>query len=361
MIAIVQVPSPASAHSADTDRQAGVWHFVDEPDLRGPSRYWQETGNGGWHDGEPFQFTYGIGNDDEPDNWAVWNMGHRHGRQPVWVWIPQPSNHADRVEATVLYRIYKNGKLLDTKRVDQKRHKGWYRLGTWWFRGADVRVEVYDNETTEHYNRNDRAASRIGVDAVAMRCFWNCGDTSEWDDLPARVPYPHPERCQPAVYDVWGMEKGQCTSYVAFRLHEDGIPFRNSFEIHPYFPLDGPHVGKFGEASEWIYQQWRGSRSLNGTTVRFYNKYWSDLDGQAYRIKVNDTPAAGAVAYWAFATTGHVGYVESVTNNGFIMSDMNGELSQRCTIVLDITVRRNSEWTDKTRKWPDAFIHFERI
>ena len=161
---------------ADEDQQDTYWHYIDDPRLEGPSKWWWPGTSGGW-DGD-YHFTYGIGGDHARDNYAVWEMGHRHGKQTIYIWVPKsPAT----VGATVLYRIYENDVLLTSVQVDQEadENKGWNRLGAWDFNGAEVRVEIWDNETRERYDRNNPTDSRIGIDTVAMRCWSRCWDDSE--------------------------------------------------------------------------------------------------------------------------------------------------------------------------------------
>ena len=73
--------------------------------------------------------------------------------------------------------------------------------------------------------------------------------------------------------DDWGFYKCECTSYVAFKLNEAGIPFRNHYK--------GVH---WGYASNW-------KSAAEGAGVPTYN-----------------SPKPGDVAWWS----GHVAYVERV-------------------------------------------------
>ena len=73
--------------------------------------------------------------------------------------------------------------------------------------------------------------------------------------------------------DDWGFYKCECTSYVAFKLNEDGISFHNHYK--------GVHWGDAGN--------WKSAANSVG-------------------MPVYDSPEPGDVAWWS----GHVAYVERV-------------------------------------------------
>jgi surface antigen len=136
-------------------------------------------------------------------------------------------------------------------------------------------------------------------------------------------PYPHPPACTnggACVADTWAFYRGQCTSWVAYRLNQLGrIAFTNSYG----------GKGRWGNAVDWARQ----ARKLG--------------------ITVNTTPAAGAIAWYAStrpAPDGHVAYVEKVSSaTSFVMSEMNYD-------------GKNGFWvhtiTTATGDWPTEFIHF---
>ena len=165
----------ASAHEGEAQNDS--WVRVD-PQLKGPSTGWTtRTHNNAI--GDDYAWTYGYGDEKTRDNWAVWDMGHKHGRQHVYTYIPRlPANHSEDIQATVTYRIYRNGSLMTTRTIDQGVSRGWVSLGTWSFRGAHVRIEAWDNETSEDYRTDgETAASRFAVDAASMRCVSECAST----------------------------------------------------------------------------------------------------------------------------------------------------------------------------------------
>jgi surface antigen len=136
-------------------------------------------------------------------------------------------------------------------------------------------------------------------------------------------PYPHPPACTnggACVADKWAFYRGQCTSWVAYRLNLlNKIAFTNSYGGR----------GRWGDAVNW------GPRA------------------RKLKITVNGTPAAGAVAWYGptkAAPDGHVAYVEKVNSaTSFVMSELNYDSD-------------NGFWvhtiTKATGDWPTGFIHF---
>jgi surface antigen len=136
-------------------------------------------------------------------------------------------------------------------------------------------------------------------------------------------PYPHPPACThrgKCVADKWAFYRGQCTSWVAYRLNErSGISFSNYYLAK----------GRWGDAVHWEKQ----ARRL--------------------KITVNTTPSVGAIAWYAAtkpAPDGHVAYIEAVhSRTSFVMSEMNYDAD-------------NGFWvhtiTRATGDWPTEFIHF---
>ncbi|SGO70005.1 Soluble lytic murein transglycosylase precursor [Mycobacterium tuberculosis] len=93
--------------------------------------------------------------------------------------------------------------------------------------------------------------------------------------------------------DRWGFYIRQCTSFVAWRLNEAGIPFHNTMK-----------GGRFGNAENWA----DNARRLGYT--------------------VNNKPAVGAVAQWnagAFGHSGygHVAYVTAVDGSKITIEEYN--------------------------------------
>lgn len=138
-------------------------------------------------------------------------------------------------------------------------------------------------------------------------------------------PYPHPPACTnggKCVADKWSFYRGQCTSWVAYRLNQRaGVAFTNQYGGQ----------GRWGDAVRW------GPKA------------------KKLGIKVNTTPTVGAIAWYSAtkpAPDGHVAYVEKVNSpTSFVMSEMNYDAD-------------NGFWVHTIRKstgdWPTEFIHFTR-
>ena len=127
-------------------------------------------------------------------------------------------------------------------------------------------------------------------------------------------PYPYASQCTAGgacQVDQWNFYKGQCTSWVAYRLDElvPGLGFSNSYR--------GQH---WGNASNWGYAAQR---------LGLYNH----------------TPARGAVAWYS---RGHVAYVEQVNSpTSVVISEMNIDYKNGFR-VRTITTAVG---------WPTGFIH----
>jgi surface antigen len=135
-------------------------------------------------------------------------------------------------------------------------------------------------------------------------------------------PYPHPPACTDGGAcdpDAWAFYRGQCTSWVAYRLNQlNGVAFTNSYG----------GKGQWGNALNWAPQ----ARSL--------------------KISVTATPAVGSIAWYGGtkgAPDGHVAYVEKVNSpTSIVMSEMNYDSD-------------NGFWVHTIAKatgdWPADFIH----
>ena len=362
LLAALLPPPPPVVATDQTQNDQRLWKINDEPHLAGEQAYWlrgEWPGTSGAWEGD-YVYTYGAGGSASPENWAVWDMGSRWGRQEVLVYIPKAP--AD-VRATVRYRIYANSDLLTNVDISQSQHKGWRRLGTYDFNGADVKIRVQDNETAEHHGKVGLNSSRIGIDAVAMRCIERCHDRTNkiemtvWERVAlllsslAKVVgepvtpvtylngYPYEEfNCRFPPSDEWRMLQGQCTSYVAWRLDIAGVDFHN-FEFNnnrpsllPYRPFQGGRI----ELRAWSHaRHWAEAARLIGITT-------------------DNNPVPGSVAQWGVSLSpyGHVAYVHAVKEDGtIVLHEMN--YGNKCLI-------QERELRPTDAGWPDTFIHFER-
>ena len=108
----------------------------------------------------------------------------------------------------------------------------------------------------------------------------NCatGDTGAIKD-------DYPYRGQSTGADPWNFIKGNCTSFAAWRVNNRlGVPFNNYYK--------GPR---------WSHA-----------------KYWDDR-ARDVGIRVDHTPAVGAVAQWNSGTYGHVAWVARINTNGTVL------------------------------------------
>ncbi|WP_229751904.1 CHAP domain-containing protein [Marinithermofilum abyssi] len=101
----------------------------------------------------------------------------------------------------------------------------------------------------------------------------------------AFTAYPYKNASTSGV-DAWGFYNRQCTSYVAWRLNDVGIPFHNRMK-----------GGHFSNATNW------------------------DDNAKRLGIRMDQTPEPGAVAQWdagefRHSRFGHVAYVAEVLNEG---------------------------------------------
>lgn len=381
---LITAAVPVFGHSGS---QQTKWDYHDDPvHVKLSGRFFIGKGtSGGW--GKDYEYTYGIGNSSAPDQKTVWDFGHRHGKQLIFVYVPKAP--AD-VRATVTYRIYKNNTLLESVDVNQQDNKGWVRLGSWQFNGASARIEQWDNETREHYDPNNKAESRIGLDAVATRCVRDCGNDSEpigsiyptrdeyiasldntskgngfLCDLPVGYHPSHTglikwdafEYKGVGMVDPWSFYVGECTSWVAYRLTRAGIPFGNDsggtldYQLNP--PGKWPCTGAF----KWSHAHCWDDRA------RAWNN--SARKASGLDVSVSATPSVGSVAQWDTGEYGHVAYVEAVSNDGstITISEMNWN---------NYSSSGRSEWCKHGTRtihrgangsWPGGleFIHFTKL
>ncbi|GAA2999887.1 CHAP domain-containing protein [Actinokineospora diospyrosa] len=97
-------------------------------------------------------------------------------------------------------------------------------------------------------------------------------------------------------YDQWGFARRNCTSFVAYKLNQAGIPFANSY--------GQPSGQRWGDAANWLAA--------------------ADRAGVPY----GNNPMVGAVAWWDGSRgggSGHVAWVESINGDGSVnVTSYNG-------------------------------------
>ena len=101
--------------------------------------------------------------------------------------------------------------------------------------------------------------------------------------------------------------KHNCTSYAAFRLHQNGVT----------------NPGNLGDAFNWA------------------------VNARAKGIPVDGTPRVGDIAQW---NSGHVAYVDEVGSGYIVVTDDN--------YGLNYTTRKTITAGTSYPAWPDNFIHF---
>jgi surface antigen len=130
--------------------------------------------------------------------------------------------------------------------------------------------------------------------------------------------YPYPGYSMGAV-DPWNYYYRNCTSFAAWRLNQDGIKFHNQF--------GGYH---WSDASTW------------DEAARWVQQYKPELG-----VRINKTPAVGAIAQW---NSNHVAYVAAVTTKGtVILEDYNGGYP---------TNPGTYNWRERAVSEVENFIHF---
>ena len=226
---LILISLPAA--SAQSPSQSN-WFVNDNPDLFGPPAYWEDGYVGKGYGANNYVYTYAIGGDPSPDNWAVWHMGRRAGRQLVGFFIP-----CGQATASVTYRVLADGHPVASLRVDQRDECGWVRRGPFDVNGADVTIRLNDNDAEQHVTRDRREPSRIGVDAVAMKCVRSCADTIARDATAAA----------PAELRVEARKLPD--GRVEFRLDIDGDKWLPRAR---FFPHETAPTGKWLRSSPYV-------------------------------------------------------------------------------------------------------------
>ena len=155
--------------------------------------------------------------------------------------------------------------------------------------------------------------------------------------------YPEVNDCWTRPHEWDGYQTGQCTSYVAWRLRENGVGesdlaygshygFYNQWNAAPCAAVDRVGVPRWGNANQW------------------------DDCAKQIGMRVDKNPAPGSVLVKndTGGGFGHVAYVEKVNRDGSIVIS-DGNFNSRCGIRTSQTVKKGTSpfggdfW----------FIHFE--
>lgn len=188
--------------------------------------------------------------------------------------------------------------------------------------------KVVEAPTTPADNKNtDKATTKVDDevslddDLAAVEDFLNKNQDSKLSDgantRSGRVigdDYPAAWRNNPNTVDSWGYYTGNCTSFVANRLHNV-----NHFEV--------PRAMGNGA-------QWRAvARSLG--------------------YRVDNTPAVGSVAYYTDGVYGHVAWVAEIVGGNIVVEEYNWIRNGK----MDYTYHPQTQSISK----PTGFIHFKDL
>ncbi len=229
---VVIVATALTQTASAAGRSQSGWFVNDEPELFGPSEYWEDGYLGKGYGANNYVYTYAIGGDPSPDNWAIWAMGRRWGRQTIGIFVP-----CGQATATVTYQVLADGRPVANPEVAQRTECGWVHRGPYDFNGAEVTIRLNDNDAEQHVNRVGLSASSIGVDAVAMRCVLDCQETVEH-----RTAATEPAEVR---IEARKLPDGR----VEFRLDIDGVKWLPQARLFPY---ETTPTGKWLRSSPYV-------------------------------------------------------------------------------------------------------------
>lgn len=188
--------------------------------------------------------------------------------------------------------------------------------------------KVVEAPTTPADNKNtDKATTKVDDevslddDLAAVEDFLNKNQDSKLSDgantRSGRVigdDYPAAWRNNPNTVDSWGYYTGNCTSFVANRLHNV-----NPFEV--------PRA--MGNGAQW------------GAVAR------------SLGYRVDNTPAVGSVAYYTDGVYGHVAWVAEIVGGNIVVEEYNWIRNGK----MDYTYHPQTQSISK----PTGFIHFKDL
>lgn len=188
--------------------------------------------------------------------------------------------------------------------------------------------KVVEAPTTPADNKNtDKATTKVDGevslddDLAAVEDFLNKNQDSKLSDgantRSGRVigdDYPAAWRNNPNTVDSWGYYTGNCTSFVANRLHNV-----NPFEV--------PRA--MGNGAQW------------GAVAR------------SLGYRVDNTPAVGSVAYYTDGVYGHVAWVAEIVGGNIVVEEYNWIRNGK----MDYTYHPQTQSISK----PTGFIHFKDL
>lgn len=188
--------------------------------------------------------------------------------------------------------------------------------------------KVVEAPTTPADNKNtDKATTKVDDevslddDLAAVEDFLNKNQDSKLSDgantRSGRVigdDYPAAWRNNPNTVDSWGYYTGNCTSFVANRLHNV-----NHFEV--------PRA--MGNGAQW------------GAVAR------------SLGYRVDNTPAVGSVAYYTDGVYGYVAWVAEIVGGNIVVEEYNWIRNGK----MDYTYHPQTQSISK----PTGFIHFKDL
>ena len=190
---VAETTSPAQAQTVQHQTE---WYINDEPNLFNVGRpvvkdnlsegwngdvAWGRLSDAGFRRSDVYYTSASLG--DPTANQADWHMGSRIGTQWIAVYIPR--NGVRSFNATVKYQVVLTDRsgaievfeytinqsdIIDGEWVNLHHPHTGIR---WVSNGDEVTIVVKNNEAGPHF-RQGNDPSRIGINAVAMRCVVNC-------------------------------------------------------------------------------------------------------------------------------------------------------------------------------------------
>ena len=265
-----------------------------------------------------------------------------------------------RATADVHYHIFENGSHADSFALDQANQGDWVALGTLELQGT-IRIYLINWTWRSLAPKQDQRGyqyNRIAADAMRLVCDYHSGAIVAIAAILPQYPYSaggHDGGYECGRFDAndaddWGFFKGECTSYVAFRINaaDRDIEFTSGYGDQQWghaacWSSAAQNAGvpvsddpARGAVAEWRHQ-WRSTDFISG----------AECNDAVTRDNLT-AEKEGRPLEW-----GHVAYVESVNSDGsIVISDMNFGDSA-CTLREKYIVRPGDP------SWPDNFIHFE--
>ena len=168
-------------------------------------------------------------------------------------------------------------------------------MGTWDFDGEDVVITVLDNKAVQHWENDGVASSRIGIDAIAMRCTLRCDSRP---GVPSGVTFQNGRA-------VWNAVSGATSYDVISWPHRSEGTIRTGVACCQFtLPTDADSFGvravNSAGTSDWSRSVQIGTIAqipgrVNGTGSRISSHgpliYWQPVSGvEHYEIDARERP-----------------------------------------------------------------------